>query len=186
MSRLIAAIPLFVGLCLVGCGSDDPAPSDDGSGGSGTGASGGATGGSGGAGTGGSGTGGSGTGGSGGSGAGATIESIDCTGVTPQRSILTPDQVLAALDSKDFELVNVHVPYAGEIVGTDVHIPYTDVDGIETYLEGDTGRKVLLYCLTGPMSEIAGDELVDRGYCNVWDMPAGLATWKADGYPYNE
>jgi len=87
------------------------------------------------------------------------------------------------LDNKDFELINVHIPYAGEIVGTDVHIAYTDVDAIEAHLGSQLAAKVVLYCLTGPMSEIAGDDLVSRGYCQVYDMPDGLFQWQQLGYP---
>ena len=100
------------------------------------------------------------------------------------RSILTPEQLLAMLDDKDFVLINVHVPNEGEIVGTDTHIPYTDVDAIEAYLESDKAAKVVLYCRTGPMSQIAGDELVNRGYCQLSDMAAGSYQWEQLGYPY--
>jgi rhodanese-related sulfurtransferase len=109
-----------------------------------------------------------------------------CDGVTPQRNIVSPEELLAMLDNKDFELINVHVPFEGEIVGTDTHLAYTDVPAIEAYLQNDLGKKALLYCFTGPMSEIAGDALVAKGYCNIYDMPAGLYTWKQLGYPYTE
>ena len=107
-----------------------------------------------------------------------------CDGLTPTRTIITPEQLLAMLDAKDFELINVHVPYAGEIPGTDAHIAYTDVDAIEAHLGGDEAANVVLYCRTGPMSQIAGDALVSRGYCNLSDMSAGSYQWEQLGYPY--
>lgn len=173
MKKMFYAAPLMA-LLLVACGDDgegDGNTGGNGSGGSGTGADGGsmATGGSGGS---------TATGGSGGSVADA------CAGITPMRNILTPEELLAMLDAKDFELINVHVPYAGEIPGTDAHIAYTDVDAIEEHLGYDKAAKVVLYCRTGPMSEIAGDELVARGYCNVSDMPAGSYNWEQLGYPH--
>ncbi len=124
--------------------------------------------------------GGSGAGGSGGAAAGS------CDGIEAKRNLLTPEELLAMLDNKDFELVNVHIPYAGEITGTDAHLPYNDVDAIEGHLKHESGAKTVLYCLTGPMSKIAGDELVKRGYCRVYDMPAGLYQWQQLGYPSSD
>ncbi len=109
-----------------------------------------------------------------------------CEGITPAVTDLTPEDLLAMLDDKDFELINVHVPDAGEIDGTDTHISFRDVDDIETYLNDDKGAKVVVYCLTGPMSEIASNDLIDRGYCNVFDMPAGMGVWNQLGYPMAE
>ncbi len=46
-------------------------------------------------------------------------------GPVPCRNII-PAQLWTMLQQKDFTLINVHIPYAGEIRGTDVFIPYTD------------------------------------------------------------
>lgn len=108
-----------------------------------------------------------------------------CAGITPMRGVLTPEQLLAMLDNKDFALINVHVPNAGEITGTDTHIAYTDVEAIEAYVGFEKGAKIVLYCRTGPMSQIASDDLVGRGYCNVSDMSAGSYQWEQLGYPYD-
>ncbi len=108
-----------------------------------------------------------------------------CEGLSAEVTDLSPDDLLGMLDDKDFELINVHIPYAGEIAGTDVHIPYTDVDAIEDHLGGDHGAKAVLYCRTGPMSEIATTELAARGYCRIHDMPQGLYQWEQLGYPTN-
>ena len=40
----------------------------------------------------------------------------------------------------------------------------------------------MLYCKTGPMSAIAAADLIDLGYCNIYDMPAGMIGWEAAGY----
>jgi rhodanese-related sulfurtransferase len=164
--------PLVAAL-LIACGGDDGTDTDTGSGGDG------------GAMTSGSGGNSAGSGGNGGSASSGGGNMADpCEGITPMRNILTPEQLLDMLDAKDFALINVHVPYAGEIPGTDAHIPYTDVDAIEEHLGHDKGAKVVLYCRTGPMSQIAGDELVDRGYCRLSDMSAGSYQWEQLGYPY--
>ncbi len=110
---------------------------------------------------------------------------LTCDGVTPEVTEISPDELDAMLEDKDFELINVHIPYAGEIPGTDVHIPYTDTDALEDYL-GDVAAKAVLYCQTGPMSAIAAADLIDLGYCRIFDMPAGMVGWEAEGYPIDD
>lgn len=163
---------LFVTACAVmmmACGGDDGDTSGSGGGGAAaTTSSSGAT-----------------TSGTGGGGGGvANVWNDSCEGVTAKRQEITPEKLLEMLDNKDFELINVHTPYAGEIVGTDTHIHHLDADAQEAYLGGDKTAHVVVYCLTGPMSTIAGDELVKRGYCNVKDMAAGASVWQQLGYPY--
>ena len=113
----------------------------------------------------------------------ADVATDACEGVTPEVTDLGLADLDTMLENKDFELINVHIPYAGEIVGTDVNIPYNTVDDIETYLGGDHAAKAVLYCLTGPMSAAATAELVKRGYCQIYDLPDGLYQWEAAGYP---
>ena len=115
-----------------------------------------------------------------------TSDTVTSDTVVAEVTNITPEELLSMLDNKDFELINVHIPDAGEIVGTDVHISFQDVDAIETYLDNDKSKRVVVYCLTGPMSKTASEELVARGYYNVFDMPAGMATWKQLGYPWTE
>jgi rhodanese-related sulfurtransferase len=33
------------------------------------------------------------------------------------------------------------------------------------------------------MSAIAGAELIELGYCRIYDMPVGMVGWEAEGYP---
>ena len=110
-------------------------------------------------------------------------DALDCEGITPAVIELTPAELDAMLDAKDFEFINVHIPYAGEIPGTDTHIAFTDIAALETELGNDVGTKAVLYCLTGPMSAMAGAALVELGYCRIYDLPAGMIGWEAEGFP---
>lgn len=43
---------------------------------------------------------------------------------------ITAPELKAMLEDKDFLLVNVHIPYEGEIPGTDLFVPYNEIDKI--------------------------------------------------------
>lgn len=108
-----------------------------------------------------------------------------CEGVVPEVTALDPDELAAMLEAKDFTLVNVHIPYQGEIPDTDAHIAYTETDALEDWLGHDVGAKAVLYCRTGPMSATATAALADRGYCRIYDLPAGMVGWDEAGYTLN-
>jgi rhodanese-related sulfurtransferase len=95
---------------------------------------------------------------------------------------VTPAQVKQMLATKDFFLVNVHVPYAGELSQTDAFIPYTDIEQNLAKLPADKNAKLLLYCSSGHMSGIAANTLVKLGYTNVWNLEGGMAAWQSAGY----
>lgn len=132
------------------------------------------------------GTGGASGGAAGGGGTAGQDAASPCDGVTPELMKISASELDAMLDTKDFELINVHVPYAGEIPGTDAHIRYSDTASLEAHLGNDVGAKAVLYCLTGPMSAIAGKALVELGYCQIYDIPAGMVGWEAEGYPVDD
>ena len=87
-----------------------------------------------------------------------------------------------AAGARELLLINTHVPYAGEIPGTDIHIAYTDGSELIAELGDQVDRLVVVYCNTGPMSLTAATTLVDAGYTNVHDLPEGMVGWTAAGY----
>jgi rhodanese-related sulfurtransferase len=105
-----------------------------------------------------------------------------CTGWTTLQR-LSPAQASDLIAAANPIVINVHIPYAGDIPGTDVDIPYNNVDAIEAYLNYDHCADILLVCESGGMSQSAGNELIKRGYLRVRDIAGGMAAWVAAGYP---
>ena len=85
------------------------------------------------------------------------------------------------MENKDFPLINVHIPYAGEIEGTDEFIPFDQMEQNMDKLPADKDTKVVIYCRSGGMSGISARALVELGYTDVWNLDGGMIAWEASG-----
>lgn len=95
---------------------------------------------------------------------------------------LRMDELKAALERKDFVLVDVHVPNEGHLRPTDLRIPYDQIDQDLSRLPAAKDGKIVLYCMSGRMSQIAAERLVALGYTNVWNLERGMVGWREAGY----
>ena len=93
---------------------------------------------------------------------------------------ITVQELEASLQSDDLTLVNVHVPYEGEIEGTDLFIPFDQIGDSLDQLPGKDDQ-IVLYCRSGSMSTTAARELAELGYTNVLELDGGFNAWKAAG-----
>jgi phage shock protein E len=111
-----------------------------------------------------------------------TGETIAVAGGSYQN--IVPDELNMMLKDKDFVFVNVHIPFAGNISNTDLSIPYDQVSLPENLaqLPTDKDAKIVLYCRSGRMSEIAATELVSLGYTNIWKLDGGMVAWEQTGH----
>lgn len=94
---------------------------------------------------------------------------------------LSPQQLKQMLAGKDFLLVNVHIPYDGEIAQTDLFIPYDQIAGQLDKLP-DKNVRIVVYCRSGPMSTAAAQTLVAAGYTDVMELAGGMSAWESAGY----
>jgi rhodanese-related sulfurtransferase len=93
-----------------------------------------------------------------------------------------PSGLATMLEEEDVTLVNVHVPYEGEIPETDAFIPFDDVASYTEDLPEDKDATIVVYCRTGNMSVEASNALVDLGYTNVFNLEGGFVGWGSEGY----
>ena len=95
---------------------------------------------------------------------------------------LTSVELAAMLPRKDFFFVNVHIPYEGQIGGTDAFIPYDQMADNLDKLPANKDTKIVLYCRSGRMSETAARELIKLGYRRVSHLSGGMIAWEGSGY----
>ncbi len=94
---------------------------------------------------------------------------------------VTPLELDTMLTSKDFTLINVHTPFQGKIDQTDLSIPYDQIKQNLDKLPTDKNARLVLYCRSGHMSDIAAKTLITLGFTNIWNLDGGMVAWENAG-----
>ena len=92
-----------------------------------------------------------------------------------------PSTFAKLADNPYVTMVNVHIPYAGKIPGTDLSIPYNETEQLLAALPKDKNAPVAVYCRSGGMSAVASKALVAAGYTNVYDLTGGMIAYENSG-----
>ncbi len=88
-------------------------------------------------------------------------------------------ELASRLESKDFFLLDVHIPEQEHIDGTDAFIPYNELAAYTSELPEDKDTEIIVYCRSGSMSKVASEELVKMGYTNVKNLDGGINAYNA-------
>ena len=96
---------------------------------------------------------------------------------------ISVEQLQTMLQAKNFPLINVHVPFQGDLPLTDASIPFDQVMQHMDELPSDKTAPVVLYCRSGRMSTEAATMLASMGYTNVYNLVGGFNAWGAAGLP---
>ena len=83
-----------------------------------------------------------------------------------------------------FLLINTHIPYEGDIPGTDLSIPYNEISSYLDQLPADKDAEIVLYCRSDNMSRSAAEDLAQLGYTNLKNLDGGFNAWRDAGFPF--
>ena len=97
--------------------------------------------------------------------------------------LLGPDEFASAVAEPGRLTINVHVPYEGDIAGTDMSIPFDQIAEQADRLPHNRSAKLAIYCRSGPMSATAAEALRSLGYTDVVELAGGMKAWTATGRP---
>jgi len=100
--------------------------------------------------------------------------------------LLEPREFAAAVGEPARVTINVHVPYEGNIPGTDLSIPFDQIGQQAAKLPADRDTPLAIYCRSGPMSAEAAAELSSLGYTNVVELQGGMRSWQSAGFPLTD
>jgi len=99
---------------------------------------------------------------------------------------ISVDELSQAMKTKDFLLINVYVPVEGDIPGTDLDLPFNEIEKQIKKLPADKDAKIILYCRSGNKSRTAAQTLVGLGYTNIFNLAGGYTAWEAAGNQFPE
>ena len=100
--------------------------------------------------------------------------------------MIQADELQKLMDEGEITLINVHIPLEGNIQDTDLTIPYDEVENYLNLLPENKDEKIVIYCRSGGMGDVASEALVDLGYTDVSNLEGGYSVWKAMDLPFEE
>jgi len=99
--------------------------------------------------------------------------------------MLSPAELHGILQNEDILLVDVHTPQQRHIKGTDLFIPFNEIDKNQDKLPKDKNTAIYLYCEGGPMGNAAAKKLHELGYQNIFNLDGGASAWKKAGFDFD-
>ncbi|MGR8930307.1 MAG: rhodanese-like domain-containing protein [Gammaproteobacteria bacterium] len=98
--------------------------------------------------------------------------------------MVSADELHNIMQTQDVLLIDVHTPEQRHIKGTDLFIPYNDIEQYKDKLPADKNTPIYLYCEGGPMGNAAARVLHNLGYQNLTNLQGGSHAWQQAGLPF--
>ena len=100
--------------------------------------------------------------------------------------VVSVQELQTMLEDKDFTMINVHIPWQGDIPQSDLRLAFDQIEQNLDQLPQDKDTKILVYCLTSGMAKKAVTTLVNQGYTNLWMLDGGTTAWNEAGLSLNK
>lgn len=98
--------------------------------------------------------------------------------------VITATELNRIMKNEDIFLVDVHSPEQQHIKGTDLFIPYNEINKYQDKLPKDKNTAIYLYCESGPMGNAAAKSLYELGYPNLINLEGGAKAWRQAGLDF--
>jgi len=98
--------------------------------------------------------------------------------------MITATELNQVMQKEDIVLIDVHTPEQQHIKGTDLVIPYNEIEKYQNKLPKDKNTAIYLYCQGGPMGEAAAKSLYELGYRNLYNLEGGAKAWRKAGLDF--
>jgi rhodanese-related sulfurtransferase len=98
--------------------------------------------------------------------------------------VITATELNQIMQNEDIFLVDVHTPEQQHIKGTDLFIPYNEIEKYKDRLPKDKNIAIYLYCEGGPMGNAAARSLYELGYRNLFNLEGGANAWRKTGLDF--
>lgn len=98
--------------------------------------------------------------------------------------MISPAELSQLMQARDVFLVDVHTPEQRHIKGTDLFVPYNEIEQYQDKFPADKNTAVYLYCRSGPMGNSAARALHALGYRNLINLEGGAEAWGKSGLAF--
>ena len=98
--------------------------------------------------------------------------------------VITATELNHIMQNEDIFLVDVHTPEQQHIKGTDLFIPYNEIEKYKDKFPKDKSTAIYLYCEAGPMGNAAARSLYELGYHNLFNLEGGTRAWRKANFDF--
>lgn len=98
--------------------------------------------------------------------------------------LITAAELNRTMQHEDIFLVDVHIPKQRHIKGTDLFVPYNEIETYRDKFPADKNTAIYVYCEGGPMGNAAARSLHALGYRNLFNLEGGTKAWRQSGFSF--